>query len=323
MKVLVTGGAGYIGSHTVQKLLDAGHEPVIYDNLSTGFKEAIPAGVKFIHGDVRESDLLHRTMKEHPIEAVIHFAAKLIVPESVEKPLEYYDNNVNGTLRVLEACGKNKVSKFIFSSTAAVYGNPEKSPVTEDMMPAPINPYGSSKWMSEKILADYAKVGGPNYVILRYFNVAGAAVKGGNGQRTKNATHLVKVASEVAAKKRLHIEIYGKDYATSDGTCVRDYIHVEDLAMAHLQALNYLSHGGVSQIFNAGYGVGYSVRDVVQTMIKVSKTDFTIKEGPRRAGDPDSIVADSTKIQKTMGWKPQYNDIELICKTAYDWEKSL
>ena len=322
MNVLVTGGAGYIGSHTVRKLIAAGHTPVVYDSLATGFREAVPTGVKLIVGDVRDSELLTKSLREHQIQAVIHFAAKLIVPESVEKPLEYYENNVFGTLKTLEACGQAGVRKFIFSSTAAVYGNPAKVPVTETSQTGPLNPYGTSKLMSEQIIADFAKTRPFGYVILRYFNVAGAAVEGGNGQRTKNATHLLKVVSEVACGKRTHIEIFGTDYPTADGTGVRDYIHVDDLAVAHVQALEHLEKGSSSEIFNVGYGRGYSVREVLDTMKQVAHKDLNIKESPRRAGDAATIVADSTKIQNVLGWKPQHADLELICKTAYDWEKT-
>lgn len=322
MKVLVTGGAGYIGSHTVRKLIDAGYTPVVYDNLSTGFREALPQDVKLVIGDVRDSAAMASAMKEYQIEAVIHFAAKLIVPESVEKPLEYYENNVLGTLRALEACASAGVNKFIFSSTAAVYGNPAKVPVTEDSETGPLNPYGTSKLMSEKIIDDFSKTRPFGYVVLRYFNVAGAAVKGGNGQRTKNATHLLKVASEVACGKRAQMEIFGTDYPTEDGTGVRDYIHVDDLAVAHVKALEYLIRGGSSEIFNVGYGRGYSVREVLNTMTKVAEKNLNVKESPRRAGDASTIVADSTKIQKVLGWKASHDDLALICKTAYDWEKT-
>lgn len=323
MKVLVTGGAGYIGSHTVQKLLQAGHAPVIYDNLTTGFREAVPANLPFVQGDIRDADLLEKTMKAHGIEAVIHFAAKLIVPESVEKPLEYYDNNVLGTLRTLQACAAAGVKKFIFSSTAAVYGNPEKVPVLESAAPAPMNPYGASKLMSEKIISDFSATGSFNYIVLRYFNVAGSSAKGDNGQRTKNATHLVKVASEVACGKRSQLEVFGTDYPTPDGSGVRDYIHVDDLAEAHVKALEHLQRGGASDIFNVGYGRGFSVREVIKVMRKVSQKEFAVKESLRRPGDAATIVANSDKIQKTLGWKPQYADLELICRSAYEWEQKI
>ncbi len=321
MNVLVTGGAGYIGSHTVRKLIEAGYTPIVYDNLSTGFRDSLPPSVLLITGDIRDRDLLVRTMKEKKVEAVIHFAAKLIVPESVEMPLEYYENNVFGTLKTLEACAQAGVDKFIFSSTAAVYGNPAKVPVTETSQTGPLNPYGASKLMSEKIIEDFGKTCPFSYVILRYFNVAGAAVEGGNGQRTKDATHLVKVAVEAACGKRAQIEIFGTDYPTADGTGVRDYIHVDDLAVAHVKALEHLKKGGASEIFNVGYGHGYSVRDVLNTVEKVCGKSLNIKESPRRVGDAAAIVADSAKIQTVLGWKPQYNDLELICKTAYEWEK--
>lgn len=321
MKVLVTGGAGYIGSHTLRKLLKAGHVPVVFDNLSTGFREAIPAGVDFVLGDVRNKELVLQTLREKKIEAVIHFAAKLVVPESVRQPLEYYENNVMGTLLLLQACVAAHVKYFIFSSTAAVYGNPARVPVTEETQPSPLNPYGTSKWMSEQILADTAYVHPLKYVVLRYFNVAGASIEGDNGQRTANATHLVKVASQAATGKRSQVEIFGTDYKTEDGTGVRDYIHVDDLAQAHTQALDYLEHGGPSEIMNVGYGRGFSVREVLREMKQASGRDFQIKESARREGDASTIVADSRKIQSKLAWKPHHDDLSLICKTAYEWEK--
>lgn len=327
MQVLVTGGAGYIGSHTVRQLLNAGMTPVVYDNLSTGFREAVPEGVVLIEGDVRDSARMAEVMRAHSIEAVIHFAAKLVVPESVEKPLEYYENNVLGTLKTLEACAATGVKKFIFSSTAAVYGNPAEVPVPEEALPQPLNPYGMSKWMSEKILADFAKARKFGFVVLRYFNVAGAAVEGGNGQRTKNATHLVKVAAEAACGKRDRVQIFGTDYPTPDGTGVRDYIHVDDLAIAHVKALEYLQKGGASDVFNVGYGRGYSVRDVLRAMQKVASgkkaVEISIQEVPRRAGDAAEVVADNRKIQTRLGWTAVHDDLELICRTSFEWERGL
>lgn len=325
MNVLVTGGAGYIGSHTVTKLLAAGHQPLVYDNLSNGFAAAVPDSVKLVVGDVQDSAHLAQIMKGHQIEAVIHFAAKLVVPESVEKPLAYYENNVLGTLKVLEACGLAGVSHMIFSSTGAVYGNSMQ--VTETATPAPLSPYGMSKLMSEQVLVDFAKARALaghrkfSYVILRYFNVAGAAAAGGNGQRTKNATHLVKVASEAICGKRHQVEVFGTDYPTADGTGVRDYIHVDDLADAHVRALDYLAAGGASDIFNVGYGRGYSVREVLQTMKKVAGKDFVVKESPRRAGDAAAIVADPSKIRRVLGWTARHEDLEFICRTALNWER--
>ncbi|MBV2167561.1 MAG: UDP-glucose 4-epimerase GalE [Bdellovibrio sp.] len=322
MQVLVTGGAGYIGSHTVQKLLDAGYGVVVYDNITTGFREAIPTGAELVMGDVRDKLMLSRVMKDKKISAVVHFAAKLIVPESVEKPLDYYENNTAGVLTLAQACIENGVKKVVFSSTAAVYGDASVSGlITEQSPTGPLNPYGQSKLMSENVLRDCEAPHGLKSVCLRYFNVAGASVSGNNGQRTKNATHLIKVASEAACGKRESVGIFGTDYSTPDGTGVRDYIHVEDLADLHVLALKYLSDGGSSQIFNCGYGRGFSVRDVIDTVRKVSGVNFKVIEQPRRAGDAAQLVADSSKIRKAFAWTPKYDNLELICRTAYEWEK--
>ena len=324
MKVLVTGGAGYIGSHTAQALLKAGHRVVILDNITTGFREAIPTGAEFAQGDVRNSSTLAEVMKKHSVEAVVHFAAKLIVPESIEKPMEYYENNTMGVLSLVQACAANNVQKIVFSSTAAVYGDATSDGlITEKSPTAPLNPYGSSKLMSEQILRDCEAPHGIRSVCLRYFNVAGAAESGQNGQRTKNATHLIKVASEAACGKRASVGIFGTDYSTPDGTGVRDYIHVEDLADLHVLALQYLNEGGKSEIFNCGYGHGFSVREVINMVKKVSGVDFKVEEQPRRAGDAATLVADSSKVRKAFNWTPKRDNLELICKTAYEWEKKL
>lgn len=323
MNILITGGAGYIGSHTVQKVLDAGYTPVVFDNLSTGFSEAVPAGVTLIKGDVRDQSHLESVLREEKISAVIHFAAKLIVPESIEKPLDYYENNTQGVISLAKACVAVGVKHIVFSSTAAVYGDSETSNlVTEKTATAPLNPYGTSKLMSEQILRDCEKPFGLTSVSLRYFNVAGAALNGKNGQRTKDATHLIKVASEAACGKRPSVGVFGTDYPTPDGTGVRDYIHVEDLADLHVLALKYLFSGGKSDVFNCGYGQGASVKQVLKTVQQVSKVDFKIEEKPRRAGDAAMLVADPTKIKKTFGWQPKHNDLELICKSAFEWERS-
>ncbi|MFP5519889.1 MAG: UDP-glucose 4-epimerase GalE [Bdellovibrionia bacterium] len=323
MNILITGGAGYIGSHTVQKVLDAGYNPVVFDNLSTGFSEAVPAGVKLIKGDVRDQSHLEAVLREEKISAVIHFAAKLIVPESIEKPLDYYENNTQGVVSLAKACVAIGVKHVVFSSTAAVYGDSETSNlVTEKTATAPLNPYGMSKLMSEQILRDCEIPFGLTSVSLRYFNVAGAALNGKNGQRTKDATHLIKVASEAACGKRPSVGVFGTDYPTPDGTGVRDYIHVEDLADLHVLALEYLFKGGKSDIFNCGYGQGASVKQVLKTVQQVSKVDFKIEEKPRRAGDAAMLVADPTKIKKTFGWQPKHNDLELICRSAFEWERS-
>lgn len=324
MRVLVTGGAGYIGSHTVQKLLKRGHEVTVYDNLTTGFRRSVPREANFVMGDVRDPIMLGRVLKDKKIEAVIHFAAKLIVPESILQPIDYFENNTQGVVSLVKACIAQGVKSIVFSSTAAVYGNSVGDGlVTENSPTEPINPYGSSKLMSEKILGDCELAYGIRSVILRYFNVAGAALDGSNGQCTKEATHLVKVAAETAVGKRTQMSIFGTDYPTPDRTCVRDYIHVEDLADLHVLALSYLEKGNGGTIFNCGYGHGFSVREVLETMKTVSEKEFTVEEKPRREGDPASIVADSTKVRKAFDWTPKYDDLALICRTALDWERKL
>lgn len=319
MKVLVTGGAGYIGSVTTDLLLKANHEVVVYDNLTTGFRESIPSGAKFIFGDVRDRQLLPRVLRDGKIEAVIHFAAKLVVPESVERPFDYYENNVGGSLNVIQACLAEGVDQFVFSSTAAVYGSPAVNPVTEATETSPLNPYGHSKLMTERILRDLPL----RSVVLRYFNVAGATPDLRFGPKTKNATLLIKVASEVACGKRPELLVYGDDYPTPDGTGIRDYIHVQDLAQAHLQALDYLAKGGPSKLFNCGYGHGFSVLQVIEAMRKVSGKEVPARVVPRRAGDSSAIIADAGKIRRELGWVPQLDDLETICRTAYEFEKIL
>ncbi|WP_413561357.1 UDP-glucose 4-epimerase GalE [Bdellovibrio sp. HCB209] len=322
MRVLLTGGAGYIGSHTAAMLLDKGHAVVVYDNLSTGFQEAIPKGVDFVFGDVLDRTLMAETLKKFNIDSVIHFAAKSVVPESIEKPVEYYACNTGGMLSLLQACKEASVTNVVFSSTAAVYGD-GAGVFSETSSTSPLNPYGMSKLMAEKILQDSGKSGDLKYMILRYFNVAGAQVGGGNGQRTKSATHLVKVAVEAACHKRESVSIFGSDYATIDGTGVRDYIHVEDLAELHILALSHLSKGGKSDIINCGYGVGFSVRQVLNAVKKVSKSDFQIIESSRRMGDVGMVIADCSKVKNLFAWVPQRNNLELICETAYKWEQGL
>jgi len=323
-KILITGGAGYIGSHTVGQFVKSGYEVVVYDNLSTGFIESVPNEVTFIKGDVLDTHELTQCLNKYKIEAVIHFAAKLIVPESVQKPVLYYHNNVDGMCSLLSACERAGVKKLVFSSTAAVYGIPDTSQlITEDTTTKPINPYGHSKLMAEQVLKDYATVNDFSFVILRYFNVAGASDDGLNGQRTRDATHLIKVTSEVAAGKRPSMQVFGHDYPTPDGTCIRDYIHVEDLAEAHVLATQYLERGGASNTFNCGYGKGYSVLDVIHTLSQVSGRDIIYKMSDRRPGDPPSLVADSTKLQAVLGWRPKRNDLSFICKSAFEWEKKI
>ena len=321
MTILVTGGAGYIGGHTVLALRDRGEIPVVLDNLSTGSRLAIPSNVPLIVGDVGDIELVLRVIEKHKVNAVLHFAAKIIVPESVADPLGYYLNNTAKTRSLLEAVVKGKVKHFVFSSTAAVYGNPAVTPVTEEAVPAPLSPYGMSKLMSEHMLKDTSAAHNLNFVILRYFNVAGADPAGRMGQSTPGATHLIKVALETALGRRAHMSIFGDDYATPDGTCVRDYVHVSDLARAHLEAIEHLRRGGASRTLNCGYGRGYSVKEVVDTVKRVTKIDFEVRKGPRRAGDAASVVANSEQLMK-LGWVPALDDLQLIVQHAYSWERS-
>ncbi len=326
MNILVTGGAGYIGSHVVKQLGEqTDHKITVLDNLVTGFKKSILYG-DFIEADLSDFDKVEEIFKVGNYDAVIHFAASLVVPESVNDPLKYYLNNTANTANVIKQCIKYGVQKFIFSSTAAVYGEPsiDKVPVTEESETAPINPYGSSKLMSETVLKDTAFAFDDfNYVALRYFNVAGASVDGTIGQSTKNATLLIKVAGETALAKREKMYIFGEDYPTPDGTCIRDYIHVEDLASAHIKALDYLDETKQSGVFNCGYGHGFSVKEVLETMKKVSGIDFPVEMKPRRAGDPANLISDNSKICDVMKWTPKFDDLELICKTGLEWEKKI
>ncbi len=326
MNILVNGGAGYIGSHVVKQLGEQGdHHITVVDNLVTGFEDAVLYG-DLVKLDLSEFDKVDKLFEEKKFDAVIHFAASLIVPESVSDPIKYYMNNTVNTTNVIKCCIKHGVNRFIFSSTAATYGEPDSSliPIKEDAPTAPINPYGSSKLMSETILKDTA-FAHPDfkYIALRYFNVAGASIDGKIGQSTKGATHLIKVAAETACGKRDKMFVFGDDYDTPDGTCIRDYIHVEDLASAHLKALEYLEEGNDSDLFNCGYGHGFSVLEVLETMKEVSGVDFKVEINDRRAGDPAILVSDNSKIKKKMGWQPKYDDLKLICKTALDWEKKI
>ena len=323
MTVLVTGGAGYIGSHMVLELRDAGESVVVLDNLSTGFRWALPDDVPLVVGDVGDSELVSKVIAEYQIDAIIHFAGSIIVPESVENPLLYYRNNTSNTRTLIEAAVAGKVPHFIFSSTAAVYGNPETNPVTEDSRLQPMSPYGTSKLMSELMLADTANAHPFDYVALRYFNVAGADPKGRSGQSTPNATHLIKVACETALGRRSHMSVFGTDYPTPDGTCVRDYIHVSDLAAAHMTALSYLRRGGHSDVFNCGYSDGFSVSEVIAAVKAVSGTNFDVRLADRRLGDPAAIVAASDKIRETLGWKPAHDDLKGIVANALAWETQL
>jgi UDP-glucose 4-epimerase len=322
MKILVTGGAGYIGSHVARQLGEQGHDLVTYDNLSTGHKKFVLYG-ELVVADLADREKLDQVIKQNKFDAVLHFAASIIVSESVEQPFKYYSNNTVNTLGLIDACVRHGVPKFVFSSTAAVYGIPDTKLVDEQAPLLPINPYGTSKMMSELILMDHAAISDLHYVILRYFNVAGADPEGRMGQAMPEATHLIKVACETALGKRAQMEIYGTDYDTEDGTCIRDYIHIEDLASAHLSALDYLNAGNDSSILNCGYGQGYSVREVVDQVKRVSGQDFKVIESGRRAGDPPALMADNHKILATLDWQPQYADLAKIVQSAYDWEKGL
>ncbi len=323
MNILVTGGAGYIGSHMVLELLARGDKVIVLDNLSTGFRSNIAKGVKLIVGDVGNESLVVKTLRQHDIEAVIHFAGSIVVPESVSDPLGYYFNNTVNSRALLAACIKAGVKRFIFSSTAAVYGNPESVPVMEDALLAPISPYGSSKLMTETMLQDTSLAHDFRYVALRYFNVAGADPEGRTGQSTERATHLIKVACEAAIGKRTQLDIFGTDYPTPDGTCVRDYIHVSDLARAHACALTYLGDGGESLIANCGYGHGYSVREVIDSVKQVSGVKFKVREVPRRAGDPASLMAGTERVRTILGWKPELDNLDDIVAHALNWEQHL
>jgi UDP-glucose 4-epimerase len=329
LAVLVTGGAGYIGSHTARQLVEAGHRVTVLDNFYSGHRWAVPAQATLVEGDVGDAALVERVLREQGIQAVIHFAGHIVVPESVTDPSKYYRNNTVASFNLIRACEENGVDKFIFSSSAAVYGMPEALPISEHTPTEPINPYGRSKLMTEWMLRDVAagfqargeSEGALRYVALRYFNVAGASLDGKLGQATPEATHLIKVACEAACGKRDKVTIYGADYDTADGTCIRDYIHVEDLAAAHLVALEYLDGGGASQVLNCGYGSGFSVRQVLDTVKQVSGVAFTVEEGARRAGDPPALIANADRIRRLFDWTPRYQDLELICRTAYAWEK--
>jgi UDP-glucose 4-epimerase len=317
--VLVIGGAGYIGSHVVRQLGAAGYNIFVYDNCSTGHTDAVLSG-ELILGDLADLDRLYQVFAKHQFEAVLHFAASLVVPESVKEPLDYYSNNTRNTLNVLRCCQAFGIKKLVFSSTAAVYGEPTEHPVTETTSLQPINPYGRSKLMSEWMIQDFAKASPSHYVILRYFNVAGAEPTGQLGQRLPTATHLIRAACDAALQRNSHITIFGTDFPTLDGTAIRDFIHVEDLATAHVDALRYLELGHDSQILNCGYGHGYTVRQVLDCLRNLTGIDFTILEGDRRPGDPGNVVANPDKIHKILKWSPRYNDLDLMVGTAFLWE---
>jgi len=320
--ILVTGGAGYIGSHTVRQLGEAGERIVTLDNLSKGFRENVLFG-DFVEGDTADRELVSRILRDHRVDTVIHFAAHTIVPESVSDPLKYYRNNTCATRNLLECCLESGVRHFVFSSTAAVYGTPDAEQCWEDTPTRPINPYGMSKLMTEHMLRDLGAASDLRYVILRYFNVAGSDPAGRIGQSTPGATLLMKVAAEHAVGKREALYIFGTDYPTPDGTGVRDYIHVEDLADAHLKALDHLRSGGDSQILNCGYGHGYSVREVLEMVERVHGASLNIIEQDRRAGDPPALIAGAEKIRDVLGWVPRYDDLEEIARSSLNWEHKL
>ena len=320
MKILITGGAGYIGSHVVKELGLQGHDLTIFDNLSTGHKEAITFG-ELVIGDLSDHEKLDQLFLSKKFDAVFHFAGSIKVPESVVNPLKYYKNNTANSLQLISMCLKHSVNKFIFSSTAAVYGIPKDGICREDSELSPINPYGHSKLMTERMLNDISASSDLRFVVLRYFNVAGADPELKIGQSFPEPFHLINVASEAAFGKRSHIEVFGTNYPTPDGTCVRDYIHVSDLAQAHVKALEYLDQGGKSETLNCGYGHGFSVKEVIARVKDVTKVDFKVIESPRRAGDPASLTAKADRIQNLIGWKPKYDNLDLIIKTAFEWEK--
>ena len=321
-KILVTGGAGYIGSHVVWQLGAAGEDVITLDNLSTGFEAAVTAG-ELIVGDTGDADLLEKIFSEHEIDTIMHFAAHTIVPESVADPLKYYGNNTASSRTLLAAAARHGVENVVFSSTAAVYGIPDGGKASEDSPTQPINPYGTSKLMTEWMLRDLAAAGGPGYVALRYFNVAGCEPSGTIGQSTPKATLLVKVACEAATGRRPGVAIYGTDYPTPDGTGLRDYIHVEDLATAHVDALSYLRNGGESVVLNCGYGHGYSVRDVLAAVEHANGDKLNIREEPRRAGDPPELVAVADRVRDVLGWTPKLDDLDTIVRTSLEWERKI
>jgi UDP-glucose 4-epimerase len=321
--VLVTGGAGYIGSHVVHDLIDRGERVIVLDNLATGFRDAVPAAAQLVVGDIADGALVAGLIVRHAIDAVMHFAASTVVPESVAQPAAYYRNNTAGSLALFEAAARGGVKHVVFSSTAAVYGNPVQQPVSESCAPAPLSPYGNSKLMTETMLRDIAAAAGLNYVVLRYFNVAGADPLGRTGQSTRMATHLIKAAVQAALGVRDHLDVFGTDYPTPDGTCVRDYIHVSDLVSAHIAALAHLRAAGNSTTLNCGYGHGYSVREVIAAVKRVSGVDFKVTDQPRRPGDPASVVADTTAIRRELAWTPGHDDLDTIVAHALAWERRL
>jgi len=323
MTVLITGGAGYIGNHMVYELADAGERVVVLDNLSTGFDWAVAKGVPLVVGETGDQALVARLIREHGVGAIIHFAASIVVPDSVRDPLSYYRNNTMNSRALIECAVNGGVRHFIFSSTAAVYGNPAEIPVQEDSATLPISPYGWSKLMTEIMLRDAGNAYGLHHVILRYFNVAGADPQGRTGQSTKAATHLIKVAVETVLGLRPKLDVFGNDYPTPDGTCIRDYIHVSDLVRAHADALRYLRSGAPPLTLNCGYGHGFSVLDVIDAVKRVSGVEFKVDMAPRRPGDPAQIVAHSERARSKLGWRPRYDDLSTIVRDALNWEREL
>jgi len=321
--VVVTGGAGYIGSHAVLAFREAAYPVVVVDDLSTGRCDSLPEDVLFIEGDAGDAELIGRVIREHGVGAVVHFAGSIVIPESVADPLKYYRNNTAASRNLIEACVANQVKHFIFSSTAAVYGLPETVPVSEDAPTTPINPYGTSKLMTEWMLRDTAEAHDFTYVALRYFNVAGADPAGRTGQSTPNATHLIKIASQAAVGLRQGIQLFGEDYDTPDGTCIRDYIHVSDLAAAHVDALEHLTAANKNLVLNCGYGHGYSVREVLAAVEKEAGIHLNIRGAPRRPGDPATLIADASRLRNDFAWQPRYDDLGVIVRTAIDWERKL
>ena len=323
MTVLVTGGAGYIGSHMVHALAQAGERVVVIDNLSTGFSAFLPESVPLFVGDAGDENLVEGVIAQHQVESIIHFAGSVVVPDSMHDPLGYYRNNTMTTRSLLNAAVRTGVSRFIFSSTAAVYGNPDQVPVPEHARTRPLSPYGSSKLMTEIMLHDVASAHSMNYVVLRYFNVAGADPQARMGLAAIGATHLLKIAVEAATGQRAKIDVFGTDYPTPDGSCIRDFIHVSDLAEAHRSALSYLRAGGNSVTLNCGYGRGYSVLETIEAVRRVSGRNFAVQYAPRRPGDIVTMVADTSRIRSTLDWTPQYDDLETIARHALAWEEKL
>jgi UDP-glucose 4-epimerase len=323
MTVLVTGGAGYIGSHTVHALAEAGERVVVIDDLSTGFSAFLPEGVPLFIGDAADENLVEEVIATHGVDSIIHFAGSIVVTDSMRDPLAYYRNNTMTTRSLLNAAVKCGVKRFLFSSTAAVYGNPDQVPVAETAPTRPLSPYGFSKLMTEIMLHDVATAHGMNFVVLRYFNVAGADPRARIGLATVGATHLLKIAVEAATGQRAKIDVFGTDYPTPDGSCIRDFIHVSDLAQAHRAALSYLHGGGASTTLNCGYGRGYSVLETIEAVRRVSGANFAVQYAPRRPGDIVTVVADTGRIRSTLDWKPQYDDLDTIAAHALAWEQKL